>query len=164
MTDSLRAEIEALAEQWRYKGEFGWDDGSHAYGPDEEGFVLDRASAELRAILDRTAPSEDEPEALARDLSSFLFSVYDHGTAPNAKGEADAILAFLASKGFRRIDPTDEALVKRCARMLAQHRIVGIVFPPAKCACGEKMGEYRADWNAWEEHVASLILAEVARG
>lgn len=45
-------QVRALAEEWRYKGEFGWDDGSHAYGPDQAGQVLDDASAKLRAILD----------------------------------------------------------------------------------------------------------------
>ena len=29
------------------------------------------------------------------DLSNFLFTIYDHGTNPNALAEADAILAFL---------------------------------------------------------------------
>ena len=49
--DNARAEVErltaqvervrALADEWTYKGEFGWDDGSHAYGPDCEGQALD---------------------------------------------------------------------------------------------------------------------------
>ena len=47
-------------------------------------------------------------EALAWDLSTFLFTVYDHGTAPNAKREADAILAFLAGRGFHRTPATPE--------------------------------------------------------
>lgn len=36
-------------------------------------------------------PADDEREA----LSEFLFTVYDHGTQPNALREADAILSFL---------------------------------------------------------------------
>ena len=32
----------------RIEGEFGYDDGSHAYGADEEGYILDCASGELR--------------------------------------------------------------------------------------------------------------------
>ncbi len=46
MERALRVVLE-LAEGWRYKGEFGWDDGSHAYGPGPEGEALDWASAEL---------------------------------------------------------------------------------------------------------------------
>ena len=46
MERALRVVLE-LAEGWRYKGEFGWDDGSHAYGPGPEGEALDRASVEL---------------------------------------------------------------------------------------------------------------------
>ena len=46
MERALRAVLE-LAERWRYKGEFGFDDGSHAYGPDPEDEALDWASAEL---------------------------------------------------------------------------------------------------------------------
>ena len=51
----LTAQVErvrALADEWTYKGEFGWDDGSHAYGPDCEGQALDYAAAKLRRALD----------------------------------------------------------------------------------------------------------------
>ena len=53
--DALAAKVEsvrALADEWTYKGEFGWDDGSHAYGPDCEGQALDYAAAKLRRALD----------------------------------------------------------------------------------------------------------------
>ena len=60
--DNARAEVErltaqvervrALADEWTYNGEFGWDDGSHAYGPDCEGQALDYAAAKLRRALD----------------------------------------------------------------------------------------------------------------
>ena len=53
--DALAAAVErvrALADEWTYNGEFGWDDGSHAYGPDCEGQALDYAAAELRRALD----------------------------------------------------------------------------------------------------------------
>ena len=65
--DNARAEVErltakvnavqTLADEWTYKGEFGWGDGSHAYGPDCEGPALDHAAAELRRILDEGAES-----------------------------------------------------------------------------------------------------------
>lgn len=50
--DKLRAAIEALADQWRYKGEFGWGPWQEGYGPDFEGQVLDECAAQLRALLD----------------------------------------------------------------------------------------------------------------
>ena len=53
--DALAAKVErvrALADEWSYNGEFGWDDGSHAYGPDCEGQALDYAAAKLRRALD----------------------------------------------------------------------------------------------------------------
>ena len=53
--DALAAKIErvrALADEWTYKGEFGWDDGSHAYGTDCVVQALDYAAAELRRALD----------------------------------------------------------------------------------------------------------------
>ena len=52
---ALAAKVErvrALADEWTYNGEFGWDDGSHAYGPDCEGQALDYAAAKLRRALD----------------------------------------------------------------------------------------------------------------
>ena len=60
--DAARAEVKrltakvervrALADEWTYNGEFGWDDGSHVYGPDCEGQALDYAAAKLRRALD----------------------------------------------------------------------------------------------------------------
>ena len=50
MERALRGALE-LAESWRYKGEFGWDDGSHAYGPGPEDVALDHAGAELVSTI-----------------------------------------------------------------------------------------------------------------
>ena len=60
--DNARAEVErltaqvervrALADEWTYNGEFGWDGGSHAYGTDCAGQALDYAAAKLRRALD----------------------------------------------------------------------------------------------------------------
>lgn len=53
--DALAAKVErvrALADEWTYNGEFGWDDGSHVYGPGCEGQALDYAAAKLRRVLD----------------------------------------------------------------------------------------------------------------
>ncbi len=54
----LRERIAELAEQWRYKGEFGWGPWQEGYGPDQEGIVLDHAAVDLRALL---APEPVEP-------------------------------------------------------------------------------------------------------
>ena len=43
--------IAALAENWRYKGEFGWGPWQLGEGPDQEGLILDDAAADLRKIL-----------------------------------------------------------------------------------------------------------------
>lgn len=43
--------IEALAEKWRYKGEFGWGAWQEGHGPDQEGYVLDQVAGELRTAL-----------------------------------------------------------------------------------------------------------------
>ena len=53
--DALAAGVErvrALADEWTYNGEFGWDDGSHAYGTDCVVQALDYAAAKLRRALD----------------------------------------------------------------------------------------------------------------
>lgn len=44
--------IAALAEKWRYKGEFGWGAWQEGHGPDPEGYVLDTAAGEIRAALE----------------------------------------------------------------------------------------------------------------
>ncbi len=43
--------VEALAEEWRYKGEFGWGAWQEGQGPDPEGAALDHASSAIRAAL-----------------------------------------------------------------------------------------------------------------
>lgn len=57
------AAIWALAETWRYKGEFGWGAWQEGEGPDPEGYVLDRAAAALRAALTTPAPTSGAHES-----------------------------------------------------------------------------------------------------
>lgn len=45
------ARIEALAEDWRYKGQFGWGAWQIGEGPDPEGYVMDHCASALRAAL-----------------------------------------------------------------------------------------------------------------
>jgi len=52
--DALAAQVaraEALAEDWRYKGQFGWGAWQVGEGPDPEGYVMDHCASALRAAL-----------------------------------------------------------------------------------------------------------------
>jgi hypothetical protein len=49
--------VEALAEKWRYKGEFGWGAWQEGHGPDPEGYLLDSVAGEIRAALTATKAS-----------------------------------------------------------------------------------------------------------
>lgn len=53
------AAVETLADEWRYKGEFGWGAWQEGHGPDFEGHVLDQCAADLRAAL-ATPPERDQ--------------------------------------------------------------------------------------------------------
>ena len=46
------ARVMALAEQWRYKGEFGWGAWQEGHGPDETGLALDHAAALIRNAIE----------------------------------------------------------------------------------------------------------------
>ena len=46
------AAVRALADRWRYKGEFGWGPWQEGHGPDPEGQVLDECASAIRAALD----------------------------------------------------------------------------------------------------------------
>jgi hypothetical protein len=50
LTAALRAVL-ALADEWRYKGEYGWGPWQAGEGPEIEGAVLDDASHRLRAAV-----------------------------------------------------------------------------------------------------------------
>lgn len=56
VNDDVIGRARALAEKWRYKGEFGTGPWQEGHGPDEEGYILDRCAAELRAAL---SPADD---------------------------------------------------------------------------------------------------------
>lgn len=50
--------VEALAEGWRYKGEFGWGPWQEGYGPAPDGYILDGAATDLlRALTGKEASS-----------------------------------------------------------------------------------------------------------
>ena len=52
--DALAAQVaraESLAEEWRYKGQFGWGPWQIGEGPDPEGYVMDHCAFALRDTL-----------------------------------------------------------------------------------------------------------------
>ena len=54
------ARVEKLAEEWRYKGQFGWGAWQLGEGPDPEGYVMDHCASALRAALaDAEADTSD---------------------------------------------------------------------------------------------------------
>jgi myosin heavy subunit len=58
--DRLQARIDkalALADEWAYKGEFGWGPWQAGDGPDFEGSILDKAASDLRAALAADTPT-----------------------------------------------------------------------------------------------------------
>jgi hypothetical protein len=60
--DRLAAAVErvrVLAEDWRYKGEFGWGAWQEGYGPDQAGLALDDAATKTLRALDGTDEKED---------------------------------------------------------------------------------------------------------
>lgn len=52
------AELRALADEWRYKGEFGWGAWQEGQGPDIEGQILDECASKILRVLDRADTEE----------------------------------------------------------------------------------------------------------
>jgi hypothetical protein len=88
MTPDLEARVRALAEEWRYKGEFGWGPWQAGEGPDPEGQVLDQCASRLLALLDAEpqpdAASEDDAEALTELIVAHQ-RIPMYGHIPNAQ-------------------------------------------------------------------------------
>lgn len=57
------ARVEKLAEEWRYKGQFGWGPWQIGEGPDPEGYVMDHCASALRAALADPEADTGEQEA-----------------------------------------------------------------------------------------------------
>jgi len=91
---------EAAKAMWAANDPEGWERATGA----EQAEHLTLASAALAVFEKAHPPTDGEREA----LSEFLFTVYDHGTNPNALREADAILAFLASRRSVTMKPSAE--------------------------------------------------------
>ena len=68
------ARVESLAEDWRYKGQFGWGPWQLGEGPDPEGYVMDHCASAIRAVL-------ADPEADTSDT---------HLTTHESEEDADA--------------------------------------------------------------------------
>lgn len=54
---AVKAVVE-LAEEWRYKGEFGWGAWQEGHGPDPEGAALDNASSRIRSAVEAALRGE----------------------------------------------------------------------------------------------------------
>lgn len=64
------ARVESLAEEWRYKGQFGWGAWQLGEGPDPEGYVMDHCASALRAALaDSEADTSDTQSTDQEDQS-----------------------------------------------------------------------------------------------
>lgn len=87
--------------------------------PDDGVDCYTRASHELTTLANQAfikkaqVPTDDEREA----LGNFLFSVYEHGSQPNALREADAILSFLASRRPAQTEPTEKQVEQALAAL-----------------------------------------------
>ena len=55
------ARVESLAEDWRYKGQFGWGPWQIGEGPDPEGYVMDHCASALRDALAGSEADHDMP-------------------------------------------------------------------------------------------------------
>lgn len=66
--DALAAQVaraESLAEDWRYKGQFGWGPWQLGEGPDPEGYVMDHCASALRDAL--AGPEADTSDTQTTD-------------------------------------------------------------------------------------------------
>jgi hypothetical protein len=68
--DALADKVRALADEWAYKGEFGWGPWQAGEGPDIEGQILDQAASRLRALL--VPPAVAEPTDAEKPIRADL--------------------------------------------------------------------------------------------
>jgi len=63
------ARVEALAEDWRYKGQFGWGPWQIGEGPDPEGYVMDHCASALRAVLAGSEADTSDTQSTHQEVS-----------------------------------------------------------------------------------------------
>ena len=63
------ARVEALAEDWRYKGQFGWGPWQIGEGPDPEGYVMDHCASALRAVLSGSGADTTDTQPTDQEVS-----------------------------------------------------------------------------------------------
>ncbi len=63
------ARVEALAEDWRYKGQFGWGPWQIGEGPDPEGYVMDHCASALRAALSGSGADTTDTQPTDQEVS-----------------------------------------------------------------------------------------------
>ena len=61
--------VEALAEDWRYKGQFGWGPWQIGEGPDPEGYVMDHCASALRAALSGSGADTTDTQPTDQEVS-----------------------------------------------------------------------------------------------
>ena len=63
------ARVEKLAEDWRYKGQFGWGPWQIGEGPDPEGYVMDHCASALRAALSGSGADTTDTQPTDQEVS-----------------------------------------------------------------------------------------------
>ena len=124
------AELDALPEAFRFSREvngpvaddasrvlLALTDGGHARPVTDElrWASVTAALALARPDAPAPVPADEDREA----LSDFLFTVYDHGTQPNALREADAILTFLAARSSQPAPSVSSKQQRKAAAVLS---------------------------------------------
>ncbi len=64
------ARVEKLAEDWRYKGQFGWGPWQIGEGPDPEGYVMDHCASALRAALSGSGADTSDTQSTDQEDQS----------------------------------------------------------------------------------------------
>ena len=70
--DALAAQVaraESLAEEWRYKGQFGWGPWQIGEGPDPEGYVMDHCAFALRDTLAGSETDTSDNQTTGQEVS-----------------------------------------------------------------------------------------------
>lgn len=79
------ARVEKLAEEWRYKGEFGWGAWQLGEGPDPEGYVMDHCASALRAVLAGSEAEASDVDVCSGD-ADCTSELHVHGCFADTAG------------------------------------------------------------------------------
>ena len=79
------ARVEALAEEWRYKGQFGWGAWQLGEGPDPEGYVMDHCASAIRVALADPEADTTDVDVCSGD-ADCTSALHVHGCFADATG------------------------------------------------------------------------------